>query len=261
MSAPRPPIPGTPRSASHPAPVKRTLKSVMLCGPMMLLYWEYALAVASEAGALTDACGEHGMVLAYGAHKRLQLSRGSQAIRRDLFGPESGRGEVSVLREHTGHAKLPLVAAFKHLGTHQMPEGSLALEVRFRAAQARAAYHEGRRKIVARKGHILRSLVLSRLTQRAGAWPPMPRKDKQVLDTAVWQFYRGILCVPLCATRLRDCLHPTPCCERAGCNTCVILYGRDQTSFGQPSVQTAHIPSSSQLICDGCTAGYETRPN
>ena len=63
----------------------------MLCGPMMLLYCEYALAVASEAGALTDACGEHGMVLAYGAHKRLQLSRPTEPALKPFGEIFSGR--------------------------------------------------------------------------------------------------------------------------------------------------------------------------
>ena len=206
--------PGTAARASPPAHLLRASRLATLCGPLMWPCGGCATVGVKSAPPLPVRpelsqmhAGNMGWRLLIRAHKTAAVvtvrSAGSIAVRRDLFGPEGGRREVAVFREHTCRAKLPEVAVHKHLGTQQMFEGSLAQEARFRVAQARTAYHEGRRKIfnnqrisLERKCHILRSLVLSRLTQGAGAWPPMPKKDKQAFDTAVWQFYRGILSIP-----------------------------------------------------------------
>ena len=128
---------------------------------------------------------------------------GSRSVKADLYGRASGNGIITARREHNAEARLPLVGTYKHLGVQQMEGGSLSGEVRYRIAQAKAAFHEARRKIyrngnigIRRKAHILGALVLSRLTQGAGSWPPLPKKDRQVLDTTLWGFYRSLLCIP-----------------------------------------------------------------
>ena len=164
-------------------------------------------AVALDAGALTDACAEHGLTLAYGSHKTAALATvrgaGSRAVKRELYGRTCANGVVTTRREHAGEARLPLVCTYKHLGVQQSEGGALSDEVRYRIGQAKAAFHEARRKIfrnsnigMKRKGHILSALVLSRLTQGAGSWPPLSRKDRQALETTLWQCYRSFLCLP-----------------------------------------------------------------
>ena len=123
---------------------------------------------------------------------------GSRAVKAELFGQRNGNGLLTARREFGAAVTIPLVSTYKHLGAQQL-EGSLSSEVRYRVGQAKAAFHEGRRKIYL--AHILNALValvISRLTQGAGSWPELPRKDRQVLDTAtaIWQLYRFLLCVP-----------------------------------------------------------------
>ncbi|CAE7388909.1 unnamed protein product [Symbiodinium microadriaticum] len=164
-------------------------------------------AVAVETSALTDACGEHGLSLAYGQHKTAGLvtvrGTGSRSVKEELYGKRRGKGQVCALREHAHKVQLPLVSGYKHLGVQQAEGGSLAQEVRYRIGQARAAFHEARRKIfcnrqigIQRKAHMLRTLVLTRLTQGAGSWPDLVGRDRQALETAIWQFYRSMLCIP-----------------------------------------------------------------
>ena len=164
-------------------------------------------AVAVETSALTDACGEHGLTLAYGQHKTAGLvtvrGSGSRSVKAELFGKRQGKGQVCALREHAHKVQLPLVSGYKHLGVQQAEGGSLAQEIRYRIGQARAAFHEARRKIfcnrqigIQRKAHLLRTLVLTRLTQGAGSWPDLLCRDRQALETALWQFYRSLLCIP-----------------------------------------------------------------
>ena len=164
-------------------------------------------AIAAETAALTDACGEHGLVLAYGPHKTAAVAtvcgKDSRRVRHELYGRGACAGEIKVLREHTGYAVLPLVPAYKHLGVQQQPAGAISGEIRLRVGQAKAAFRDGRRKIyksagisVKRKAFLLQALVLSKLTQGAGSWPPLTRRDRQTFDTALWTFYRSILCVP-----------------------------------------------------------------
>ena len=164
-------------------------------------------ALAAETAALTDACGEHGLVLAYGPHKTAAIATvrggGSRRVRQALYGRTEDAGVVKVLREHHGSASLPLVPSYKHLGVQQQPAGAIAEELKYRVSQARAAFQEARRKIfrnraisLARKAFLLQTLVLPRLTQGAGSWPVLTSRDRRTFDSAVWSFYRSILCIP-----------------------------------------------------------------
>ena len=120
-----------------------------------------------------------------------------------LFAHDQLAGSVPLLREHAEQARIPLVATYRHLGTMQAPVGAMGPELRFRVSQAQAAFQEGRRKLyrsrrisVRRKAHLLNATVFAKLTQGAGAWPPLGKRDQQTFDTAVWTFSRAILCIP-----------------------------------------------------------------
>ena len=76
-------------------------------------------------------------------------------------------------------------------------------ELQYRISQARAAYHEAKRKIyknrairIARKSTLLEATVLSRLLQGAGAWPRLAKGETKIFEAAIWGFYRGMLCIP-----------------------------------------------------------------
>ena len=167
-------------------------------------------AVTEETSSLVDACSSHGLNLSFGPYKTAAVltvtGTGSRAARRQLFGRHDRAGEISVLREHEPAAKLALVAAYKHLGVYQTPFGRMRTELQYRISQARAAYHEARRKVyknrairVARKSTLLESTVLSRLLQGAGSWPRLLTGEQRTFDAAVWSFYRGMLCIPRAA--------------------------------------------------------------
>ncbi|CAE7461489.1 unnamed protein product, partial [Symbiodinium necroappetens] len=164
-------------------------------------------AIAVEAGALADACAEHGLRLSYGATKTAALAsvcgQGSRAIRKALYGSAGFKGTLEVVREHAAPVTLPLVGHYKHLGAVQAPGGAIRSELRHRIASAKTAYHEARRKIfknrgikIHRKAMVLEATVLSRLTQGAGSWPSLCKADQAAFDATIWHFYRGILCIP-----------------------------------------------------------------
>ena len=55
-------------------------------------------AIAAETAALTDACGEHGLVLAYGPHKTAAVAtvcgKDSRRVRHELYGRGACAGEI-----------------------------------------------------------------------------------------------------------------------------------------------------------------------
>ena len=163
-----------------------------------------ASSVACTAGGLSDAFTEFGFRLSYGPAKTAALvqavGNGSRKARQLLFSNRGLKGQVKVLRETTGAIDVPLVASYKHLGVKHACRGSMLEELRFRAAQARSAFSEGRRKVyrassipVRRKAFILGSTVLPKLLFGAGSWPPLQQKEFAVVSTALWSFYRAIL--------------------------------------------------------------------
>ena len=127
---------------------------------------------------------------------------GSRKLRRQLFGPRAGSGELKVLLEGAGAATVPLVSHYKHLGTMQGPKGGLSAEIAYRTSQAFAAYNEGRRKVYRaraipphRKAFILRTAVIPKLTFGCGAWSPLTSGDYKKFAGCLWRLYRSLLCL------------------------------------------------------------------
>ena len=161
----------------------------------------------ADVTAITEAFYSFGFRLSFGEHKTAAVvtlcGARSRNVKKRLFGPTELQGQLPVLLEHLPAMKLPLVAKYKHLGVMQTPSGSILEEIRFRAAQARGAFHEARRKVfkskaipLARKGFLLTSTVLPKLLHAAGAWPPLNHRERQLYAGTVWGFYRSILNVP-----------------------------------------------------------------
>ena len=158
--------------------------------------------VGLEASFLDEAFGSHGYLLTYGTSKTAAMvllgGRGSKAAKRTLF---SRAGAITVLREHHQAASLPLVAQYKHLGV--IVGASFLTELRARCASAWAAFRQGRvrayrcRRIsVARRGALLRAMVLPRLLFGAGAWPSLRQGERALFHRTLVSMYRQTLCIP-----------------------------------------------------------------
>ena len=112
---------------------------------------DVAQGLRADTTALTEAFYAYGFTLSYGEHKTAAIvslrGAGSREAKQHLFGPRGLGGHLPILLEHLPAMRLPLPAKYKHLGTYQAPCGSMIHEIRYRAAQARGAYNEARRKI------------------------------------------------------------------------------------------------------------------
>ena len=199
-------------------------------------------AIAAETGALTDAFSQFGLRLAYGVSKTASVvsvrGPGSRQTRNALFAPGGCNGEVPLLREHATRASIPLVGSYRHLGVMQAPFGGLGPELRYRISQAAGAFKEGRRKIyknrdisVRRKGQLLCAVVLAKLLQGAGSWPPLLQGEQRTFDATVWRYYRAILCIPRDSTRSEQSLTGLMCCAITGLSTPAVLLRRERLLY------------------------------
>ncbi|CAE7729788.1 unnamed protein product, partial [Symbiodinium necroappetens] len=118
--------------------------------------------IGCTAGVLSDAFNEFGFKLTFGPTKTAALA---QAI-----------------------------------GVKHSCRGGMCAELRYRAAQARTAFQEGRRKVyrvlripLKRRAFILTSTVLPKLLFGAGSWPPLNQKEYSIVSGALWTFYRALL--------------------------------------------------------------------
>ena len=158
-----------------------------------------AAALAFETSCLVDSFREFGFSLAFGPHKTAGVltlaGAGSRAAKQQVFGLSGLRGQIPVILE-AGGVSLPLVASYRHLGSQQCPAGRLGPELRYRIAQARASFSEGRRKVykttsitVRRKAHILAATALAKLFHGAGSWGPLTKGEHRLLTGAIWNLY------------------------------------------------------------------------
>ena len=197
--------------------------------------------------ALTEAFHAFGFTLSFGEHKTAAVlslcGAQSRQARRRLYGRAGLNGRLPVLFEHLPLMHLPLPAKYKHLGTYQAPSGSMVEELRYRAAQARAAYGEARRKVykakvipLTKKAMLLSTTVLPKLLHGAGTWPPLTKREYRLFAGTVWALYRGILNVP----RESD--------QRITSATCFAILGQPDPGT---LLRTARLSYLSQIIRSG----------
>ena len=199
----------------------------------------FRAAAAMEVGSLADACGEYGLSLSFGDTKTACLASvvgpGSRAVKRQLYGPSGLQGVIHALREGGTSTPLTLVASYKHLGVYQAPLGRLGPEIKYRISQARAAFHEARRKVfknraisMPRKACILEATVVSKLVQGAGSWPKLSKTDQHAFDATLWSFYRATLCMP---RQSDQALSGVACCALVGLPSPEIVLRRARMQY------------------------------
>ena len=184
-----------PRTAPH-IPISEVVWADDLAIPRVTDPAHAAQAIGFESGILADSFLEFGFSLSFGPHKTAGLlslrGSGGRRARRAIFSRCGLNGQIPVLLEDQPGVCLPLVDSYRHLGCQQAPAGGLRLEIQYRVSQARATFSEGRRKVyknpkisARRKGHILGSTVLPKLTYGAGAWGPLSAGETRLFSGAL----------------------------------------------------------------------------
>ncbi|CAE7316773.1 unnamed protein product [Symbiodinium sp. CCMP2592] len=164
-------------------------------------------AIAACVGSTCDAFANFGFRMSFGPNKTAVLAQasgpGSRTARRTLFGPVGHKGVIQALRESSQPVGVPLIATYRHLGVFQATRGCMLAEIRYRTAQAWAAFSEGRRKIYKAKGvpihrraFILKASVLPKLLYGCGSWPPLQKRELQSFGGTLWSLYRAICGIP-----------------------------------------------------------------
>ena len=162
---------------------------------------EAATRLGFEASVLNDSFRGFGYSLSFGANKTAAVVHlrgpGAKAARRALFSNPSG---LAVLSEAGPAQRLPLVPEYRHLGVRIAANNSLLPEIRMRVAAAWTAFRQGKTKVfrskrisLARKGAILGSHVLSRLTFGSGAWSQLKQGEMTLFSRTVISMYRQCL--------------------------------------------------------------------
>ncbi|CAE7947248.1 ESS2, partial [Symbiodinium sp. KB8] len=162
---------------------------------------EAATRLGFEASVLNDSFRGFGYSLSFGANKTAAVVHlrgpGAKAARRALFSNTSG---LAVLSEAGPAQRLPLVPEYRHLGVRIAANNSLLPEIRMRVAAAWTAFRQGKTKVfrskrisLARKGAILGSHVLSRLTFGSGAWSQLKQGEMTLFSRTVISMYRQCL--------------------------------------------------------------------
>ena len=137
-----------------------------------------ASLVGLEASLLNDSFRSYGYSLSFGVSKTAAIVQlrgpGARAARRKLFSMQNG---LPILSESGPAERLPLVPVYKHLGVRVTANNSLLPEIKQRVAAAWVSFRQGKTKVfrskrlsLERKGAILASHVLSKLTFGCGAW-------------------------------------------------------------------------------------------
>ena len=161
-------------------------------------------SMGPEVVCTADAFLEHGSTLSYGPLKTAIMAapagHGSRAVKQHLFGAAGCAGELPFLLEGARAVRVPLIPSYKYLGSMQMPRGGMKAEIAYRAAQAFAAFAQGRRKVfrvpqisVARKAFTLRASVLPKLLFGVGSWAPLTGAEHRQFAGVLWRLYRPLL--------------------------------------------------------------------
>ena len=159
--------------------------------------------VGLEASFLDEAFGCHGYTLTYGASKTAAMvllgGRGPKAAKRALF---SRAGAVTVLRgtppccsTSPGDAVQAPWRYGWHFVPHRAPR-QVCLSLGSFQARPGACLYRCRRISVARRGALLRAMVLPRLLFGAGAWPSLRRGEHTLFHRTLVSMYRQTLCIP-----------------------------------------------------------------
>ena len=121
---------------------------------------------------------------------------------RDLFGQDGHKGLVQALQDTAVPMHVLLVNTCCHLGVLHSPQGCVLAEIKFKAAQAWAAFSQGRTKTfkargasVSRRACILRPFILPKLLYGAG-WPQLQKQEMRAFGSIVWGMYHAICGFP-----------------------------------------------------------------
>ena len=162
---------------------------------------EAASLVGLEASLLNDSFRSYGYSLSFGVSKTAAIVQlrgpGARAARRKLF---SIKGGIPILSETGPAENLPLVPVYKHLGVRVTANNSLLPEIKQRVAAAWVSFRQGKTKVfrskrlsLERKGAILASHVLSKLTFGCGSWGPLRQGEMTLFARTVISMYRQCL--------------------------------------------------------------------
>ncbi|CAE7280979.1 unnamed protein product [Symbiodinium necroappetens] len=162
---------------------------------------EAASLIGTEASFLNDSFRSYGYSLSFGVSKTAAVVHlrgpGARAARRHLFSLQKG---VPALSEAGPAEHLPLVPAYKHLGVRVTANNSLLPEIKQRVAAAWVSFRQGKTKVfrskrlgLEKKGAILASHVLSKLTFSCGAWGPLRQGEMTLFARTVVSMYRQCL--------------------------------------------------------------------
>ena len=205
---------------------------------------EAASRLGFEASVLNDSFHSFGYSLSFGANKTAAVVHlrgpGAKAARRALFSNPAG---LAVLSESGPTQRLPLVPEYEHLGVRISANNSLLPEIKIRVAAAWTAFRQGKTKVfrskrisLTRKGAILGSHVLSRLTFGSGAWGRLKQGEMTLFSRAIVSMYRQCLGLAHAADQ-----------HVSTATICALLGQADPVTI----LQTERLRYARQLVCNG----------
>ena len=158
--------------------------------------------VQVATSSILDTMKSHAMTPNLGPGKTEILlkprGRGTQACRKQLFGPQAP-GFVTSLGEY-GSYRVNLVNSYVHLGGITHYSGDLRREIRRRVAIAHQSFNKHRKLIyqnttlpLSRRSEIFASLILSRLLYGAETWTINDLKTKEYLHCALIKLFKRLL--------------------------------------------------------------------
>ena len=162
---------------------------------------------------------------------------------------------VTVLREnYPADQLLPVVQAYRHLGSVQCFDGGLKQEVHQRVGQAWGAFREGRRKLFKNKlvepskrcAACWFGLFETLGTVGAGTWPPLRQGEYNSVRSALYTMMRATLCI---AKSSDQHLHACTIRSQLSVNSPVALLHAARLRYARQMVQ--HAPGQFWVITKG----------